>query len=240
MYNANGQLLDSTAFRFPIDFKNGISIGLKGDRFGLYGSDGRVIAPPQYDNIRRDEFSGIYYLLSKDSYISALSLIDKTGKTIAKSGRYNVISPFYSQYALFNDKNGRYGLIDTSGNEIIATQDLSTFSKGNFWDSLNLYNAALQKQIALLDGKENEKNQKDELRNLMRPLPCDVSNIGAYTADKFKSREAYNEKCNWTLSELTSELFLKRNLSKIELTDEQYKHEGIPRNYIYDESDCED
>ena len=242
MYNANGQLLDNTAFRFPIDFKNGIGIGLKENRFGLYSSDGRVIAPPQYKNIRWDEFSGIFYLF--DNQIAdhlTLSLINKEGEIIVKNGRYQSITPFYSQYALFNDSKGRFGLIDTSGKEIMATQELYRFSKGNFWDSLNLYNAKLLKQIALIEEKEDAYgSKKQELRQQIHTLPCGVHNIEIYTADKFKSREAYNERCNRIIHELLSALFWDRNLVKIDLTDEQYEREGMPRNYIYEEGNCED
>lgn len=242
MYNKNGQLLDSTAFRFPIDFKNGIGIGLKENLFGLYSSDGRVIAPPQYKNIRWDEFSGIFYLF--DNQVAdhfTLSLINKEGEIIVKNGRYQSITPFYSQYALFNDSDGRCGLIDTSGKEIIAAQELYRFSKGNFWDSLNLYNAKLLKQIALIEENEDAYgSKKQKLRQQIRPLPCGVHNIETYTADKFKSREAYNEKCNGIIHELLSALFWDRNLAKIDLTDEQYKRQGIPRNYIYEEDNCKD
>jgi hypothetical protein len=45
MYNGDGKLLDSQPFRFPIDFKNGVGVGMQGENFNLYKTDGSILKP---------------------------------------------------------------------------------------------------------------------------------------------------------------------------------------------------
>jgi hypothetical protein len=150
LYNAQGTLLDKTPFRFPIRFNNGLGIGVQGETYGIFRPDGSVLAPPQYKNIRQDEKTGVFYLFDNQGLTTTVSLKKADGTTFVEGGRYDGVSLFYGKYALARSA-GRVGLIDTFGHEIIAPQDLLTFTKGNLMDSIALSPKELEAETAGLD-----------------------------------------------------------------------------------------
>jgi WG containing repeat len=164
-YNLEGKLIDSTAFRFPILFVDGLGVGMKGESFGIYRPDGSVFAPPQYKNIRRDRRTGFYYLFETQGMKMTVSLKKRDGTKFLKSGRYDAISPFYGKYALAHS-SGKVGLIDSFGNEIIVPHDLLSFNSINLFDSLNLQNKQLDEMTA-------EERRKSPLN--YRALPVGFS-----------------------------------------------------------------
>lgn len=165
-YNVEGKLLDATALRYPIEFNNGLGIGMKGELFGLYKVDGSVLAPPQYKNIRRDEKTGFYYLFENQGMKMTVSLKKSDGTTFLKGGRYDAVSPFYGKYALARS-SGKVGLIDSFGNDIVVPQDLLTFNSTNLLDSISLYN---KQQLAKLGGFISEEHYGYYSRNRRVPI----------------------------------------------------------------------
>lgn len=139
MHDATGKQIAKDSFRLPISFHNGIGYGMIGEKYGLWKSDGSVIAPPQYENAFYDNRSGTFALFQNIGLNNWLVLFDKNGKQLINTGRYDGISDFYGRYALVK-KEGKIGLIDTLGNEIIPLTDASTATHINFRDSLELVN----------------------------------------------------------------------------------------------------
>jgi hypothetical protein len=164
MYNAKGALLSDTPFRFPFDFHQNIAIGMKENAFNLYKYDGSIqtpffktksqmggnteggqnaslnssFIPKGFNNIRREEATQFYILFYNQGLTPTLMLTKKTGEIVLNGGKYDGISKFYGKYALVSAV-GKIGLIDTLGEEIIAPQDIRTYT-GNLMDSLNIVN----------------------------------------------------------------------------------------------------
>ena len=146
LYDAEGQLLNKQPFRFPFDFNKGIGIGVQGEDFNLYKTDG-TIYPPQYkslktavpkgfNNIIRIEPNNYYALFRNQGLVPTMMVTNAQGQIFVNEGRYDGISRFYGKYALVS-ASGKIGLIDTLGQEIIAPQDLRTSSIALI-DSINL------------------------------------------------------------------------------------------------------
>ncbi len=136
MFDAQGQQISKDTFRFPIPFFAGIGCGMVGEKWGLWQSDGKAIAPPQYESAVRDDSSGTFALFQNIGLNNWLVLFDKKGKQIVGTGRYDGISDYYDKYALVK-KGDKVGLVDTFGREIIPISDL-TNDNVNFMDSLNI------------------------------------------------------------------------------------------------------
>jgi WG containing repeat len=164
-YNSDGKLIDNKPFNYPIDFENGFGIGVQGGLFGIFQSDGRVVVPPQYMNIRYDKKTGFYYLYRNQGLKVTASLKNNEGKTIVEEGRYEGFSLFQGKYA-FVSSGEKLGLIDTLGNEIIAPQDLYTANSNNLMDSINLFNKELRQQADSLDDHQEAKRT---ILNKLRP-----------------------------------------------------------------------
>jgi hypothetical protein len=143
MFDAEGKQLSETPLRMPISFKNGVGVGIKGDKFGIFRADGSTFLPPQYPMIWRDDSTGLYAVYTNVGLIPSLTLMDYQGKKRIEAGRYDGISPFFGKYALVASA-GKIGLVDTFGTEIIAPQDLRS-SASAFVDSLYLVREALKK-----------------------------------------------------------------------------------------------
>jgi hypothetical protein len=157
MYDGKGKMVSDKPFRFPIDFKDSIGIGMKDDYFNLYKTDGSVVMPfsknteggqknktditkerKGFNNIRYDDDNYFYILFYNQGMTPTLILTKQTGEIVVNGGRYDGISKFYGKYALVTAA-GKMGLIDTLGQEIIAPQDLREYSE-NLVDSLNVVN----------------------------------------------------------------------------------------------------
>jgi hypothetical protein len=146
LYDAEGQLLNKTPFRFPFNFHKGLGVGVQGEDFNLYKTDG-TISPPQYkasqaaiptnfNNIIRIEPNNYYALFRNQGLVPTMIVTNAEGQIVVDAGRYDGISCFYGKYALVSTA-GKIGLIDTLGQEIIAPQDLRTSSIALI-DSINL------------------------------------------------------------------------------------------------------
>jgi hypothetical protein len=145
MHNGEGKVLDAQSFRFPIDFEGGIGIGMQGDDFNLYNTEGVIITPylkdktagveRNFNNIRRVQPHSYYALYRNQGLTPTMMLTDSSGKILIESGRYDGISNFFGKYALVSTR-GLIGMIDSLGKEIVAPQDLWT-AKTTFMDSLN-------------------------------------------------------------------------------------------------------
>jgi hypothetical protein len=178
MYHADGQLLDKKPFRFPIQFNDGIGVGMKENAFNLYKSDGSILMPfgektgsnktESFNNIRRDRSKGFYALFRNQGLTPTMIFTEKTGKIIVESGRYDGISRFYDKYAIVSAK-GKIGLIDSFGREIIAPKDLRTYTE-QFVDSLDIINKIRRKK---------EKLGEDFSSNEYVQLPIDADEMDA-------------------------------------------------------------
>jgi hypothetical protein len=148
-YNIEGKRIYNEPFRYPINFDKGLGIGMQGELFGIFRSDGRIIAPPQYVDIRRTQTSDFFYLFRNQGLTVTASLKNRQGKTLVEEERYDGISSFYGRYALVSSAR-KIGLIDTLGNEIITPQELSMTNTSNLLDSINLFNKELYIKAKLL------------------------------------------------------------------------------------------
>jgi WG containing repeat len=137
MYGADGKLLNSKPFRFPIKFRDSVGVGMQDGGFFLYRTDGSVVLPftqngvialTEYNNIRRDPEHGYYVLFRNQGLTPTMLVTDTDGKILVESGRYDGISRFFGKYALVSAA-GRVGLIDSTGREIVAPQDLQAFKE---------------------------------------------------------------------------------------------------------------
>jgi hypothetical protein len=163
MYNGKGELLTDKPFRFPFEFKKNIAIGMNGSEFNLYNANGAIVTPfikkeksiknteggqnsptnqigtPKgFNNIRRDDETGFYALFYNQGLSPTLILTKNTSEIVVNGGRYDGISNIFGKYALVTASE-KIGLIDTLGQEIIAPQDMRTYT-GNLMDSLNVVN----------------------------------------------------------------------------------------------------
>jgi WG containing repeat len=208
MYGLDGQLLNKTPFRFPIDFNDGIGAGMQGDKFNLYRNDGTVLKPfldvkktPQnvqnmersdipntfgtegvlldFNNIRRDPRNGFYALFYNQGLTPTAILTDKNGETLVNSGHYDGFSQFFGKYALVS-ANGMVGLIDTFGREVIAAQDMRNF-KGNLMDSLELFNKKIE---------QDQLDDKNTDRIIDMPLKL-YDSLSIIMPEKFKKDATY-------------------------------------------------
>ena len=139
MFDSLGKALTTNTFRYPISFVDSVGIGAIDNKFGVWRTDGTVVAPPQYENA---QFASAYTRIVAYQNIGLknwlLLLEPKTAKTLIGTGRYDGISDFYGKYALVS-LGDKIGLVDTMGREIIAPISLenTTF---NLMDSLNVVN----------------------------------------------------------------------------------------------------
>jgi hypothetical protein len=164
MFDGNGKQLSDKPFRFAINLKQGVGIGMQDAGFNLYKSDGTILAPfrkntegspknntptlpsnGSYVNIRREVQNGFYALFYNQGLTPTMQLTNRDGSLLVKSGHYDGISRFYGKYALVTAAN-KVGLIDSFGREIIAPKDLRSYD-GHFMDSLNLVNADYDKDV---------------------------------------------------------------------------------------------
>jgi hypothetical protein len=149
MYDKNGALISDKPFRFAIEFRQGVGIGMKGDDFSLYRTDGTKLTVggvQNFNNIRlgigRKE--AFYVLFYNQGMTPQLVLTHSDGSILVESGRYDGISRFYGKYALVS-KAGKIGLIDSLGKEVFAPQDLMT-STAAFMDSLSMVNEKINEK----------------------------------------------------------------------------------------------
>jgi hypothetical protein len=233
MYGLDGQLLNKTPFRFPIDFNDGIGAGMQGDKFNLYRNDGTVLKPfldvkktPQnaqnmersdipntfgtegvlldFNNIRRDPRNGFYALFYNQGLTPTAILTDKNGETLVNSGHYDGFSQFFGKYALVS-ANGMVGLIDTLGREIIAPQDMRNF-KGNLMDSLELFNKKIE---------QDQLDDKNTDRFIDMPLKL-YDSLSIIMPEKFKKDATYSAVLwNLILEKHHSVMIFKANDVKI-------------------------
>jgi hypothetical protein len=164
MHDGNANLLNTKPFRFPINFVKGVGFGMQGTIFNLYRNDGTILTPfvkgderekmtkndvytegsfVGFNNIHRNERTGFYTLFFNQGMSPTFILTKANGEIVVNRGRYDGISKFFGKYALVTASN-KVGLIDTSGNEIIAPQDLRSYT-GHLMDSLDLRNKEWQK-----------------------------------------------------------------------------------------------
>ena len=143
LYNALGQPLTPTVFRYPIDFRYGIGIGAVGDMYGVWRLDGSTLLPPQYQNLRFEMDDQRFVAYENRGLKTWLSLFDRKSKQLVKAGRYDGISEFYGKYALVS-LGDKTGLIDSLGVEIIAPTSLDN-DQFNLMDSLNVFNIQIIK-----------------------------------------------------------------------------------------------
>jgi hypothetical protein len=183
MYDGHGKLLNNKPFRFPINFVEGIGIGMQDDVSNLFRTDGSIFAPFErnteggkdsitdiwvtvngYKNIHRDPQLSYYSLFTNQGLTSSLLLTTKKGEVLGKYGRYDGISKFYDKYALVTAA-GKVGLIDSLGREVIAPQDLRTYT-GQFIDSLDLVNEKIRQTV---------KNYEKDYSIRWLPQPIDFA-----------------------------------------------------------------
>jgi hypothetical protein len=186
MYDFQGKLLNKTDFNLSISFYKGVGIGLQNRTFNLYKADGTLLRPFNtegvpidsslvFDNIRITEGS-LHYVFYYRQGLNPLMMVTKpNGEIIVNGGRYENISPFYGKYALVQ-VGSKIGMIDWSGKEIIAPQDLRTY-KDHFIDSLQI--------------KDTSRYTKQELEYLkFVSLPFSFEEYN--NADKFINPDSLN------------------------------------------------
>jgi hypothetical protein len=148
--DVNGKRLNTDTFRYPLAFEKGLGVGMVGDKYGIWREDGSVFAPPQYENIKYYTKEKRFCLFQNIGLKNWLVMMDLNGKALVNTGFYDGISAFYEDYALVS-LNGKIGLIDTNGREIIAPIVMEN-NAVNFLDSLD-YQARRDK----LEGKPKTK-----------------------------------------------------------------------------------
>jgi WG containing repeat len=137
MFDSTGRLINATPFRFPIAFQDGLGVGMQGENMGIFRTDGTALLEPRKQKIWRDDKTGFFYRYAVEGLSGTISVLDKTGKTIIASAPYEAITPFRGHYTLVKVE-GKVGLIDTAGNEIVAPQDLMRYSGRALLDSFLL------------------------------------------------------------------------------------------------------
>ncbi len=177
MYNSDGKKLRDELFRFPIDFKEGIGIGMIGEDFNLFKTDGTILKPfgknnkgvffQDYNNIRRDKLTGFYILYKNQGMTPILLLTKPSGEILVSQGKYDGISDFFGKYAVVTNQN-LVGLIDSFGNEVIALQDLFTY-KNQFLDSIYVHNKRI-----LHIGNDFESSDRNEIVKINRDSLIDM------------------------------------------------------------------
>ena len=211
MYNNEGKLLDNTPFRCPTDFKKGVGIGVQGDYFNLYKTDGTILKPFKkdininkssensknteggikgYKNIRRAPNLGFYTLFYRQGLTPMVVLTKDNGEILVENNRYDGISEFYGQYALVSDGK-KIGLIDTLGREIIAPQDLRTY-KGHFMDSLDLYNKLKREEYF-------KRSKNTYLKEIKLPISIHKDNTTRYIHPDSLKITAFQRAALWNL-----------------------------------------
>ncbi len=165
--DVNGKRLSTDTFRYPLRFERGLGVGMVGDKYGIWREDGSVFAPPQYESIQYNSDERQFYLFQNIGLKNWLVMMDLSGKILVNTGFYDGITSFYTDYALVS-LDGKIGLIDTNGREIIAPIIMEN-STVNFLDSLD-YTARYDK----LKGKKTEI--PDEYFFYSNPLPVSTSN----------------------------------------------------------------
>jgi WG containing repeat len=173
MHDVHGVLLNKLPFNYPFTFKDDLSIGMQGDKFNLFKTDGTILPTNDgligYRNIRKDDKTGYFYLFQNQGLTTSVSIKKRDGKPLLESGRYDGAGRFYGKYALVS-LAGKIGLIDSFGREIIEPQDLRTYNKGNFIDSLDIDNKVLKKQIENLEF-DTDGTVKYDISEKIRALP---------------------------------------------------------------------
>jgi hypothetical protein len=182
MYDGQGKLVTSQPFRFPIDFSEGVGVGMQDNGFHLYKTDGTILQPflpkkeqnegknaiytegsPQgYISIRRDPGYEFYALYKNQGMSPTMILTKANGEIVVKGGRYDGISQFYGKYALVTTRKN-VGLIDTLGREVIAPQDLRTYS-GHFMDSLKVDDINYENEMPFKFEDDAENLHPDSLK----------------------------------------------------------------------------
>jgi WG containing repeat len=133
MRDSLGRVLTPVPFRFPIDFQNGLGVGMQGEKMGIFRTDGTALLAPQAQKIWRDDKTGFFYIYTRQGLSPVISVLGATGKSYIQAATYDAIVPFRGKYTLMRRDN-QFGLIDTAGNEIIAPQDLHAY-RGSLLDS---------------------------------------------------------------------------------------------------------
>jgi WG containing repeat len=186
MYDFQGKLLNKTDFNVPISFYKGVGIGMQNRILNLYKADGTLLRPFNtegvlidknlvFDNIRITKGS-LHYVFYYRQGLNILMMVTKpNGEIIVNGGRYESISPFYGKYALVRI-DSKIGLIDWSGKEIIAPQDLRTY-KDQFVDSLHI-----------TDTLRYTKQELEYLKFEALPINFEIYNDG----DKFTNPDKLN------------------------------------------------
>jgi hypothetical protein len=109
------------------DFSDGMAaVGLN-NRWGYIDREGNEIVPLIYRrppevvigyNFYGKYSNGLAPVLKGFSF----GFVDKTGKLIIPFDKYSVVSNFSNGYAMVGHKNGKMGLIDTKGNEVVPAE----------------------------------------------------------------------------------------------------------------------
>ncbi|WP_248928508.1 WG repeat-containing protein [Paenibacillus hamazuiensis] len=108
------------------DFKEGMAMIKKNNKWGFIDIRGKIIIEPLYDRVR--DFKGGIAIVQKDG---KYGILDKKGNLIADI-QYDEIEGYSEGLALFK-KNGKLGFLDEHGHEVIHTElsyNLSSFSEG--------------------------------------------------------------------------------------------------------------
>jgi hypothetical protein len=227
LYDKNGKTLSEKPFRFPIHFEEGAGVGMKGNDFSLYRTDGSALTidgVQNFNNIRhgngyRKRFYALFY---NQGLTPQLVLTKLNGEVFVESGRYDGLSKFYGKYALVS-KSGKIGLIDTLGKEIIAPQDL-TASAQPIIDSLNSVNQPIYEKY--------KKKARFHSNDLIQ-MPLDLSGNEECHPDSLHiSQQQWAFVCNLMLQKSLHLTMLTASDVKIPRVDIKRNATFIGRQYV--------
>jgi hypothetical protein len=144
-----GKMVIDPEFGFVSQFSEEVAMvrPLGSNEFGYINTQGEWLIKPTYDmSLGFHEGLATVKVMNKDGS-STFSIIDKTGKELAKNMKYNFVGIFKEGMAAFENKDFQWGYIDRSGKEVIPAQfaspkffinGLARVETGSFFNELKI------------------------------------------------------------------------------------------------------
>lgn len=108
----------SDYYEQAFSFAEGYSVVKSGGKFGAINTLGEVVVPIKYDTANGFFSEGLLGVGSEDTGVGA---VDAAGKTRIPM-KYHTIYPFLNGRALVKNGNGKWGIIDKEGKEVLPAK----------------------------------------------------------------------------------------------------------------------
>lgn len=172
-YSLEGLSAVTYKYDFIYPFKDGLAIVRKDDKIGFIDKQGHEIVPCIYycySERTALEFHDGLVLLRNSDYHPVY--IDKQGKEVISFDKKNIICDDFSEGLAVVSKNGKFGYIDTKGNEVIPYK----------YDGGNGFSEGLAAVV-----KDNKYGYIDRQGNVVIPITLDV--FGEYYLEWDRPRD---------------------------------------------------